>query len=88
MTPVRSIVMPTLEDLAERYMQTRPTCVVCQEWPATKAMIFVADATDKGRMRGAVFGICARCWCQDDFESNVAQALRQDQAQRTAVVWN
>jgi hypothetical protein len=80
-------LMPALEALCEQYMQGRPTCVVCQQ-PATAAFVYVDSTTGDGRMRGAVFGVCMFCQCSENFEARVTNALRQDQAQRKAVVWN
>jgi hypothetical protein len=88
MTPEHEALWPQLAALAERYMQGMPTCLLCKQMPATTPLVSLVAGTSDGRVQGCVVAVCTFCLCQDDVEARVTTALRQDQAQRTAALWN
>jgi hypothetical protein len=78
-----------LQAMTERYLDTQRQCFLCHAAPATSALLFLADAVgDGGRRQCAIFGVCMPCWCTDGFQARVSAALRQDQRQGEAAVWN
>ena len=78
-----------LAALAEKYMDTPRLCFLCREAPATAPMVYVSDSQGEGeRVRGCVFAVCTVCRCTEGFQARVSVALRQDQYQGEAVVWN
>jgi hypothetical protein len=82
------VLSNSVESLAERYMESTPTCFLCREAPATTPMVYVADAASDSSVRGCVFGVCMVCLCSDDFQTHVRDALRQDQHQCETAAWN
>jgi len=73
-----------LQGLAEQYLERMPLCFLCREMPASMALVYLADSGT----RGCVFGVCAVCRCQDDFEHRVNEVLHQDIHQRERAVWD
>jgi hypothetical protein len=76
-----------LATLAEQYMETQPTCLLCHDSPATTPFLYVPDASDGDHVRGCCFALCVFCWLQDDFQDRVNQALRVARAEEAAR-WN
>jgi hypothetical protein len=76
-----------LATLAEQYMESQPTCFVCRDAPGVMPLVFLDDTRDGDRVRGCCFAVCAVCWCSDDFQDRVSEALRMARAQRHGV-WN
>jgi hypothetical protein len=79
--------LQSLQALAEQYMESQPQCFLCQDAPGIMPLVFLDDSRDGDRVRGCCFAVCAVCWCSEDFQARVSEALRMARAQRHGV-WN
>ena len=86
--PEHNAVVQALGELAEKYLDAPRLCFVCREMPAVMPLVYVADTPTADRMSGCVFGVCAFCLCDEDFQARVGQMFKQGQRRREAGAWN
>ena len=85
---VMNEVVPAIAELAEEFMNSAPVCFTCKAAPGIMPLVYTADPTGAGRVEGFVFATCLLCYCQDNFETQVAAAIREDQRRREGALWN
>jgi hypothetical protein len=76
-----------LQALVEQYLDVPRVCFICQDAPGVAPMVFVADTSGDGRVHGCCFAVCAVCWCSDDFQARVSEALSTARAKGQGI-WN
>jgi len=84
---VQPALAPALGELAERYLAQGPSCVLCRDNVGTMPFLYISDASEADRVRGAIFAACLFCSLQEGFETRISQALKMARAQRQGV-WN